>query len=1026
MAEFKQVTVLVADVVHSMDIAAAVGAERLREILSELLRRWTPIIHRYGGTLDKFTGDGVMALFGAPEALEDHAFRACLAALDIQRVTGYVADEIARRDGVVVGIRLGLNSGRVVTGDIASSSINYTAIGEEVGLAQRMEAAAPPGGVMLSASTARLVQHRAILAETQMLRIKGATTPVPARLLLGIGSRPRTARPESALIGREPEIADLSVMLDDAIGGTCNTAEVVGVPGIGKSRLIREAAAIARRRGVDVFTTVCEAHMREIAFHALSGLLREIFGINGIDEESARQRMRAELPTAQAQDLRLLEDLLGISGADIDPTEVDSDARRRRIERLLTNHTLQRQRPGLYIIEDSQWIDAVSDSILVDLISILQHGRSLILITHRPEYRGALTTIAELRTITLPPLDNQQCSALVTHLVGSDESVTELAIQIAERASGNPFFAEEIVHDFAEQGVLSGTCGSYRCLVDTAEINVPVTVEAILAARIDRLSPAGKRTLNAAAVIGSRFDADLLSRVLDNPDLTELIDTALIERAVSTTSDEYVLRHPLIRAVVYESQLHSVRSHLHRKVAAALEERAPSTAEESAALIATHLEAAGDLRGAFSWYMRAGNWLVYHEISAARASWQHALDMACRLPIDSEQARLRITALTPLCATAWRIGIGLQDTGFDELAVLTVEAGDTRALAIAVSGQLFTMIFHTQLRAASRLASEYLHLLESTVDDALMVELLYGAATAKWQAGEALEANRMAQRIIDLADGSPAMTNAFAGSPLALAVAARGAARASMGQPGWKNDFDAAIAVARKLDTTSRVLTVMYKALSIGNGLLVPDEAILRDTAEVLVLAEQSGDDLTLANARMARGVALIHLEEDRSREQGFELLNLVRDGAMQGRITMLAVWFFDVLIAREQIRSGNVDLAVELSRRAVESEYRSGEMVYRGLAACVLVEALLARSVPGDLAEAQAVIDELAAVPTDPGFVLNEISLHRMRALLARASAQQLSWAKAIAEYRALADAHGFEGHVAAAKALAQATAPC
>ena len=190
-AEYKQVTVLFADVVHSMDIAAAVGAERLREIMAELADRCAAVVKRYGGTVDKFTGDGIMAVFGAPVALEDHAVRACLAALGVQEEAKRLAEEVQRRDGADLRLRIGLNSGQVIAGEIGSGAFGYTAVGEQVGMAQRMESVAPPGGVMLSASTARLVEGAAVLGEPELVQIKGADEPVPARRLLGMGERHR-------------------------------------------------------------------------------------------------------------------------------------------------------------------------------------------------------------------------------------------------------------------------------------------------------------------------------------------------------------------------------------------------------------------------------------------------------------------------------------------------------------------------------------------------------------------------------------------------------------------------------------------------------------------------------------------------------------------------------------------------------------------------------------------------------------------------------------------------------------------
>ena len=249
-AEYKQVTVLFADVVHSMDIAAAVGAERLREIMAELVDRAAVVVQRYGGTVGKFTGDGIMAVFGAPIALEDHAVRACLAALGIQEEAKRLASDVQERDGVELQLRVGLNSGQVIAGEIGSGAFGYTAIGEQVGMAQRMESVAPPGGVMLSASTARLVDGTAALGEPELVQIKGADKPVAAQRLLGMEERHRLIeRVESNLVGRRWEMSAVEGLLDRAVDGHGAVVGVVGPPGIGKSRLVREVAAMARRPG---------------------------------------------------------------------------------------------------------------------------------------------------------------------------------------------------------------------------------------------------------------------------------------------------------------------------------------------------------------------------------------------------------------------------------------------------------------------------------------------------------------------------------------------------------------------------------------------------------------------------------------------------------------------------------------------------------------------------------------------------------------------------------------------------------
>ena len=314
-AEYKQVTVLFADVVHSMDIAAAVGAERLREIMTELFHRSSAVVQRYGGTVDKFTGDGLMAVFGAPIALEDHAFRACLAALDIQGEADRLGVDVEDRDGVVLRLRIGLNSGEVIAGEIGSGPGSYTdhrRAGRD-GAANGIHRAAR--GVMLSESTSRLVEGLTELGELEKVPIKGSVAPVTARRLLAVVERTRRRRSDPTLVGRAWELNSIAGLLDEAIGGAGCVVGVAGPPGIGKSRIVREALAMATARGIDVFSSYCESHTSSAAFHAVTALLRASFGVNGLDGPQARARVREAIPAADPDDLLLLDDLLGIADA---------------------------------------------------------------------------------------------------------------------------------------------------------------------------------------------------------------------------------------------------------------------------------------------------------------------------------------------------------------------------------------------------------------------------------------------------------------------------------------------------------------------------------------------------------------------------------------------------------------------------------------------------------------------------------------------------------------------------------------
>lgn len=555
-AEYKQVTVLFADVVRSMDIAAALGPERLREVMTELVDQSAAVVQRYGGIVDKFTGDGIMALFGAPISLEDHAFRACLAAMDIQQAAQKLAVEVGRRDGIDLRVRVGLNSGPVIAGEVGATHLGYTAVGEHVGMAQRMESVAPPGGVMLSESTARLVEDRVVLGERETVQIKGVDTGVPARRLLAtdVDCR-RKVRHESRLVGRQSEKDAVAGLLDRAALGEGTVITVAGQPGVGKTRLAREAAAAAKGRGFEVFLTYCESHTQEIPFHIIPRLLRTVFGLGDLTLEVAQARVRSEIPEASAEDLLLLDDLLGIRDPDMPLPDISPDARGRRLVDLITTVSLARAEPALYVVDDTQWIDSVSESLLADFAAAVTGMKATLLVIYRPEYSGILSRIPGAHPFTLAPLSDSDISELIKGLLGEHPSVLALSTVIAERSAGIPFCAVEIVRDLAERSELQGGPGAYECVRDEREIQVPASVQAIIGARIDRLTAKAKHTLNAAAVIGAQFDSELLESLLESPDLAPLIEAELVQQVAFTQRAIYAFCHPLVQAVAYESQL---------------------------------------------------------------------------------------------------------------------------------------------------------------------------------------------------------------------------------------------------------------------------------------------------------------------------------------------------------------------------------------------------------------------------------------------------------------------------------------
>jgi hypothetical protein len=558
---------------------------------------------------------------------------------------------------------------------------------------------------------------------------------------------------------------------------------------------------------------------------------------------------------------------------------------------------------------------------------------------------------------------------------------------------------------------------------EVSEVSVPATLQATIGARIDRLDPKAKRTLSAAAVIGSRFGLDLLTVLGVEPVVDELVVAAqLIDQVSFTRQPEYVFHHPLIHSVAYEAQLKSDRSDLHRRVAAAIEAREPESGDENAALIAEHLEAAGDLHAAYGWHMRAATWATNRDISAARLSWERAAEIADALPADHpHRAAMRIAPRTMLCGTGWRVHANVAADRFDELRELCSAAGDKASLGIATAGLVVGYAHQDRVREASQLASEAWALAEAVGDATLTVGLSFPVIYGKIESAEWCDVLRWSQTVIDLADGDPSKGNFLVGSPLALAFASRGMARYFLGRPGWPEDLRHALAMARRADPASYAGVVGYVyLLGIPFGVLRPDDRALHEIEDALRIAERSSDDVVVGFTQGTLGLALVHRQKAAERDRGRKLGAEVSEVFLNQRHNLCDLPIVEVYLARERARGGDRDEAIPLMRAAGDHLFRDGRLLLWGVPATgVLVETLLDRCADGDLAEAEAAIERLASAPADEGLVMRDIWLLRLRALLARAHRDDAAYAQLRDRYRDMAKSLGFEGHIAWAEEM-------
>jgi class 3 adenylate cyclase/tetratricopeptide (TPR) repeat protein len=804
--ERKQVSVLFADVVGSMVLAERLDPERLRMVMAELTRRCADCVTRFEGMVDKFTGDGVMALFGAPVALEDHARRACYAGLEMQRSVAAYAEELREAEGIELALRVGINSGEVIVGDIATAErFSYTAIGHTVGLAQRMEALAAPGSVYLSGHAARLAQGYLTLRELGPRQVKGSSRPVPVFELVGLGTARghidvASGRGLSRFVGREGELRELDDALAHAQAGDGQVVGVIADPGLGKSRLVSELVQDLRRRGVEVHEARCQAHARSLPLVPVLELLRSYFGVTeDLAPEVARERIQVrilEVDARLASELPLIFEFLAVPDPQRPLGTIDPEARRRRLLELIRRLVCapaSGERVVVNVIEDAHWADPASDEFLATLAEATAGSHYLLVVNFRPEYTAAWMRRSWYRQLPLAALAPAMVNVLLGELLGTDPSLDGLAELIAARTGGNPFFLEEVVRDLAETGVLAGEPGAYRLTREVSRVAIPDTVQSVLAARIDRLGQKAKDLLAAAAVIGREFDRDLLERVAQIPPagldgvVDLLVEAELIAHTEIYPVSVYAFRHPLTHEVTLGSLLAERRRELHHRAAQAITDLNTERAGEVAALIAQHYEHAGLALEACTWYLTAASSLLANDHTAAMGHLNRVRALDPELPDGAEADLLRANARAFLLAAGWRIGADLDRMRevFDESVAAATRARDDRLLAqvqIAYSVQIG--LAGGQWDEAAELATEFLQTVRRSGDLDLAAMAQPMAAFPYCYAGRYREGLAAAEAALELtADHPDRGAGVMLESPRGVALQWRGWALAALGRP---------------------------------------------------------------------------------------------------------------------------------------------------------------------------------------------------------------------------------------------------
>jgi class 3 adenylate cyclase/tetratricopeptide (TPR) repeat protein len=804
--ERKQVTVLFADVKGSMDMAEQVDPDEWRQIMQRFFSLLSDGVRRFEGTVDKFTGDGIMALFGAPIAHEDHASRACFAALHIGELVTDYANELRRGRGLNFSVRIGINSGEVVAGAIGGEGEpEYTAVGHTVGLAQRMEALAEPGNAYLTEHTAKLAEGYLEIKDLGEFEVKGASRPIRVFELLGAGSaRSRfdlsRERGLSRFVGRSEEMKLLEDALEQAKQGRGAVIGIVAEPGIGKSRLCQEFADRCRAQGLEVYETQAQAHGTAIPFLPVLQMMRGYFGIEDRDSDRvAREKIAGRLLLLDhdfSDDLPLVFDFLGVPDPERPAPQVSAEARQRLLRGVIRRlyRVPGRTNVVVNVMEDLHWMDLGSEQIVAEVVSAVEGTATLALVNFRPEYQPDWADSPIYRRLPLLPLGPESTEELLSDLAGNDPSLDGLGEMVHERTGGNPFFIEEVVRELVEAGYLEGERGAYTLTKPVADTGVPATVQAILAARIDRLETA-KALLQAASVIGKEVPEPALRMVagvegdaLDDG-LKELIGAGFLYEEEIYPERVLAFSHPLTQEVAYGSQLGEQRAKAHAAAAKALTKLNPERHDELAALIAQHLEQGGETLEAARWNARAAHWAGYAHPRDALRLWTKVSELAEQLPGSEETVALGMFSRLLQLDYAWRLGMDRERVNalVAESREMASRTGDLRSLALLTVMESARPGMELTRSGWTAAVEEAIRLADESGDPALRVAIRTASSYCYLASGDFDDCERVLDEALELAgDDHSVGAGIIIGCPYAFAVHFKGVIRREGG------DFDEA------------------------------------------------------------------------------------------------------------------------------------------------------------------------------------------------------------------------------------------
>lgn len=786
--ERKTVTALFADMAGSTALIHNLDPEEAHRLIEPVIALMMEAVHYYEGYVAKSLGDGILALFGAPIAHEDHAQRALFAALRMQQAMRHHGDRIRLEEGIPLQIRVGVHTGEVVVRSIRTDDLHtdYDPVGHTIHIASRMEGIAAPSSILVSEATHKLTEGYFEFRALGATQVKGIPEPLPVYEVLAPGAlRTRLQlaahRGLARFVGREAELEHLNRALGEARTGRGQVVAVAGEAGVGKSRLFHEFKERARG-GCLVLETFSVSHGKAFANLPLIDLLKNYFQITAQDDErGCRERVMGKVLTLE----RSFEDLvpyllylLSICEAGSALAEMDPHIRRDRtldaITQLLARESANQ--PVALLFEDLQWLDRETEAFLAYLLEHVPGTRILLLVNYRPEYQPAWQRADHCSQLRLEPLGPAEAQGLLTALLGDDHSLVPLRQLILEKTEGNPFFLEEVVQTLTEEKALLGDPGRYRIEQTPAALHIPTTVQGVLAARIDRLPVAEKDLLQTLAVIGKEFPFSLIQRLCGDPAahtddalrqlLAHLEAGEFIYERPAFPEVEYSFKHALTQEVAGHSLLKERRSALHERTAQAIETLFPTRIADYCSDLAHHYGLSGNIPKAVEYLHRAAQQALRH---AAHLDAMHhlgtALELLKRLPDTAARVQWELTLLLALGPALMDVrGYGAPEVAatYTRALALCEQIGETPQLFAVQLGLRIHYVSRAEYATARELSERMLHTAQRAKDPALLVDAHDALGMCLLLQGELDAARTHAEQALALYDPEQHQAHVFA------------------------------------------------------------------------------------------------------------------------------------------------------------------------------------------------------------------------------------------------------------------------